>query len=143
MKHIVAALNTGTLSLEELNTQIPYSDFVGLHIKRDAKGLLTVLEAREDNIGNEIIGAIHGGVVGGLLEHAASFHLLEELDGLQRIPRIVNLSIDYLRPALNKDTFARGIVIKQGKRVANVRVSAWQEDENRPVAAAHAHFLIA
>jgi acyl-coenzyme A thioesterase PaaI-like protein len=58
------------------------------------------------------------------------------------VPKIVNLSVDYLRPALALDTFARGTVIKQGRRVANVRVEAWQNDPARPVAAAHAHFLL-
>jgi acyl-coenzyme A thioesterase PaaI-like protein len=130
-------------TLNAINEQIPYADFVDIKLYEDEKGLLTVLKANPDNIGNAIIGAIHGGVIGGLLEHAASFHLLAELGEDSDPPRIVNVSIDYLRPALNKDTFVRGVVIKQGKRIANVRVTAWQEDENRPVAAAHAHFLIA
>jgi len=141
MRKIINHLKSGG-ALDELNAMIPYAGFVGFDISEDEKGLLTVLKASPDNIGNEIIGAIHGGVIGALLEHAASFHVLAEIDSM-RTPRIVNVSIDYLRPALNKDTFARGIVIKQGKRVANVRVMAWQDDENRPVAAAHAHFLIA
>jgi acyl-coenzyme A thioesterase PaaI-like protein len=41
------------------------------------------------------------------------------------------------------DTFARGRVIRQGRRVANVRAEAWQESPDKPVAAAHAHFLLA
>lgn len=130
-------------SLGPLNDLIPYADFVGLELLEDELGLLTVLKSNEDNIGNALIGAIHGGVIGGLLEHAASFHLLAELGNQARTPRIVNLSIDYLRPALLMDTFARGTVIKQGRRVANVRVEAWQKDQRKPVAAAHAHFLIA
>lgn len=129
--------------LSELNDAIAYAQFVGLEIGLDDHGLITCLRASPDIIGNEIIGAVHGGVIGGLMEHAASFHLLAQIGQGGKYPRIINVSIDYLRPALNKDTFARGIVIKQGKRVANVRVEAWQEDENRPVAAAHAHFLIA
>ena len=62
--------------------------------------------------------------------------------GLDRLPKIVNISIDYLRPSLLEDMFARGIIIRQGRRVANVRVDAWQSDRARPVAAAHAHFLL-
>ena len=142
MRRLIDEITTNG-TLDELNNMIPYAGFAGFELQKDNQGLLTVLKADPENIGNVIIGAVHGGVIGGLLEHAASFHLLDEIDTLERIPRIVNVSIDYLRPALNKDTFARGLVIKQGRRVANVRVSAWQEDENRPVAAAHAHFLIA
>ncbi len=130
-------------TLSPLNDSIPYAQFVGLQILQDNIGLITLLKADPDNVGNAVIGAIHGGVIGGMLEHAASFHLLSHLGEGARAPKIIDVSIDYLRPALKKDTYARAHIVKQGKRVANIRVSAWQTDENRPVAAAHAHFLIA
>ena len=40
------------------------------------------------------------------------------------------------------DTHARGIVTRHGRRVANVRVEAWQADRATPVATAHAIFLV-
>ena len=84
---------------------------------------------------------IHGGAVGALLEHAALMQRFFELElGLERRPKIVNISIDYLRPCLLEDTFAQGVIIRQGRRVANVRVDAWQSDHERVAAAAHAHF---
>jgi uncharacterized protein (TIGR00369 family) len=124
-----------------INALVPYTRTVGLELQRDAQGLLTVLQFREANIGNFVVRAIHGGVVGALLEHAAVMHLLIETD-IPVVPRIVNVSIDYLRPCRAVDTFARGQVIRQGRTVANVRVTAWQERPERPVAAAHAHFLL-
>ena len=136
-------MNPRLKDLNALNDLIAYAQFVGLDLDVDNKGFVTRLKADPDNIGNALIGAIHGGVVGGLMEHAASFHLLYKLEDLKTTPRIINLTIDYLRPALLKDTYARAEVIKQGRRVANVRIHAWQEDENRAVACAHAHFLIA
>lgn len=125
-----------------INALVPYARAVGLDVFIDDAGLVTVLRFRESNIGNTQIPAIHGGVVGALLEHAAILHLVREI-GVDVVPKIINLSVDYLRPALTLDTFARGTVIKQGRRVANVRVQAWQNDPDRPVAAAHAHFLLA
>lgn len=53
------------------------------------------------------------------------------------VPKIINPLIDYLRPCLAADTFARGSVLKQGKRVI-----AWRVIPERPVAAGHAHFLL-
>jgi acyl-coenzyme A thioesterase PaaI-like protein len=53
------------------------------------------------------------------------------------------LSVDYLRPARLAETSAQGVITRHGRRVANVRVEAWQESPSRPVAAAHAHFLLA
>jgi uncharacterized protein (TIGR00369 family) len=115
---------------------------VGLEVIVDDDDVLTVLRFHDDNIGNYIIRAIHGGVVGALLEHAAIVHLLAETEAAV-VPKIVNLSVDYLRPCMAADTFARGRVIRQGRRVANVRAEAWQESPDKPVAAAHAHFLLA
>ncbi len=128
-------------NIAAINALIPYARTVGLGAYADERGVVTVLRYREINIGNTQIPAIHGGVVGALLEHAAIMHLLAETE-VAVVPKIINLSIDYLRPCLAIDTFARGRVIKQGRRVANVRVEAWQQDPERPVAAAHAHFLL-
>jgi uncharacterized protein (TIGR00369 family) len=125
-----------------INNLIPYARSVGLEVIVDDDDVLTVLRFHDDNIGNYIIRAIHGGVVGALLEHAAIVHLLAETEAAV-VPKIVNLSVDYLRPCMAADTFARGRVIRQGRRVANVRAEAWQESPDKPVAAAHAHFLLA
>jgi acyl-coenzyme A thioesterase PaaI-like protein len=40
------------------------------------------------------------------------------------------------------DSFATGIVTKQGRRVASVRAHAWQKDRDKLFAAATTHFLI-
>lgn len=130
-----------TGNLAGINALVPYAQTIGLELLRDDQGLLTVLRFREHNIGNFVVRTIHGGVVGALLEHAAVMLLLVETD-VAVAPRIVNVSIDYLRPCRPVDTFARGQVIRQGRTVANVRVTAWQEDPGRLVAAAHAHFLL-
>ncbi len=124
-----------------INDLIPYARTVGLEAMTDAGGLLVALRFRESNIGNSQMRFIHGGVVGALMEHAAILHLLAETEAAV-VPKIINLSIDYLRPCLAADTFARGAVLKQGRRVANVRMIAWQDSPERPVAAGHAHFLL-
>ena len=139
LKTIAALKNAGDIL--DINALIPYAQTVGLESFMDEQGLITVLRFRESNIGNYLIRAVHGGVVGALLEHAGIVHLLAETEAAV-VPKIVNLSVDYLRPCLAADTFARGTVIKQGRRVANVRVVAWQDTPDKPVAAAHAHFLL-
>ena len=130
-----------TGDVNAINALVPYARTVGLELIRDAEGLLAVLRFRDSNIGNFVVRAIHGGVVGALLEHAALMHLLVKTD-VAVVPKIVNVSIDYLRPCRAEDTFARGTIIRQGRTVANVRTVAWQEAPARPVAAAHAHFLL-
>lgn len=120
---------------------IPYSKFVGLECMVENDALLTRLRHLESNIGNYQMAVLHGGVVAALLEHAAIFQLFYELD-IKAIPRIINISVDYLRPSRAQDTFASATLVKQGQRIANVRVQAWQGDPSKPVAAAHAHFLL-
>ncbi len=140
LKIITALKEKGQIAA--INDLIPYAQTVGLESYFDEFGLVTVLRRRESNVGNTQIPAVHGGVIGALLEHAAILHLIAETEPAV-LPKIINLSVDYLRPCLVADTYARGLVIKQGRRVANVRVEAWQDNPKRPVAAAHAHFLCA
>jgi acyl-coenzyme A thioesterase PaaI-like protein len=58
------------------------------------------------------------------------------------LPKTITITVDYLRSGHAVDTYARGVVTRQGRRVANVHVEAWQDDRARPIATAHAHFLI-
>jgi acyl-coenzyme A thioesterase PaaI-like protein len=89
-----------------------------------------------------VISALHGGTVGALLESAAILKLLWE-GSAGAVPKTINITLDYLRSArATEDTFARAIITKHGRRVANVQVRAWQRDEAKPIAAAHAHFLL-
>lgn len=126
-----------------LDRDLPYAGFIHLDVEVEDGRALTILRKDAGNVGNPVMPMIHGGAVGALLEHAALMQLFFELGlGLDRRPKIVNISIDYLRPCLLEDTFARGVIIRQGRRVANVRVDAWQSDPGKLVAAAHAHFLL-
>lgn len=129
--------------VQALSRALPYPGFIHMDVEIENGSPLTILRKDAGNIGNPLVPMIHGGAVGALLEHAAVVQLFHELGlGLEHPPRIVNISIDYLRPCLLEDTFARGFIIRQGRRVANVRVEAWQSDPDRLVAAAHAHFLL-
>ena len=126
-----------------LSRALPYAGFIHLDVEIENGRPLTILRGDPDNVGNPFVPMIHGGAVGALLEHAALMQVFHELElDLELPPRIINISIDYLRPCLLEDTFARGVIIRQGRRVANVRVEAWQSDADRLVAAAHAHFLL-
>lgn len=123
---------------------VPYFRFLGLSVKQgDGEGeLICVLPGDPRLIGNARLPALHGGVVGALLESAAIVQLIWSAE-TDHIPKIIDLQVDYLRSARPVETFARAIVTKHGRRVANVRAEAWQDDPARPVAAAHAHFLLA
>jgi uncharacterized protein (TIGR00369 family) len=120
---------------------IPYFRFLGLELRPSEGGVLCVLPANPKLIGNPLLPAIHGGVVGALLEAAGITQLIWQSE-TARVPKTINITVDYLRSARPVDTFAQASVTREGRRVANVRVEAWQEDRSKPVAAAHAHFLL-
>lgn len=122
---------------------VPYFRFLGLSVKagETADELVCILPADPKLIGNARLPALHGGVVGALLESAAIVQLIWSAEA-ERIPKIIDLQVDYLRSARPVETFARAVITKHGRRVANVRAEAWQDDPTKPVAAAHAHFLL-
>jgi acyl-coenzyme A thioesterase PaaI-like protein len=103
--------------------------------------LTTILRFNSKLIGNPVLPALHGGVVGAFLEITAVIQLMLEAE-TEELPKPVDIGIDYLRSGRPTDTYARAIVTKHGRRVCNVRAEAWQEEHTRPIAALHGHFLI-
>jgi acyl-coenzyme A thioesterase PaaI-like protein len=120
---------------------VPYSRFLGLSARIEGDELITTMKYSPDLIGNPALPALHGGTLGALLESAAIFELLWRAETIV-LPKTITLTVDYLRSGAAVDTHARSIVTRHGRRVANVRVEAWQTDRTTPVATAHAIFLV-
>jgi len=139
---IVAAKRNGDPSL--VLQAIPYLVFLGVQVRPDpeGEGIVSILPPADRLIGNPRLPALHGGVVGAFLESAALMQLLWAAETVPRLPKVITLTIDYLRPAGPVETIARAEVTRQGRRIATVRTIAWQADPSRPVAAANAHFLL-
>lgn len=144
-------------SLHALLESTPYTKMLGIGILEEpaARGVAAsapalaegasapvfILRFSEDIIGNVRLPAIHGGVIGAFLETTALATLIWASDS-EFLPKTIDISIEYLRSGKPRDTLAQATITKHGRRVANVRVVAWQEDPSRPIAAAHGHFLI-
>ena len=127
MKHVLAA--------------IPYAGFLGVEVDRTNGALECVLPFRHEIVGNVMLPAIHGGVIGAFLELTAILRLIDE-SGTDKVPKPINFAIDYLRSAGPTTTRARADIFKLGRRVAVVHVVAWQDDPTRPVAAGNGKFLL-
>ena len=126
---------------QSLLDMIPYAAFIGAQAKVDDQRLLYWLDKRASNIGNPSLPAIHGGVIGGFLELAAAIEIIYSLD-VAEVPKVVDFSLDYLRPGRYKTIYASCKVMRQGKKLVNVSAKAWQDDEQTPIATARCHFLI-
>ncbi|MBZ0332831.1 hypothetical protein MARI_08250 [Marinobacter sp. JH2] len=120
---------------------VPYAKWIGLECDRFGDDLIFRLPVKEENLGNPILPAIHGGVIGGFMEMSAAIYLMMSQDTL-RMPRIIDFSLDYLRAGLNQETYAECHLTRQGNRVANVMITAWQKSRSQPIATARAHFLL-
>lgn len=87
----------------------------------------------------------HGGATSGLLENAGYAALRAELAREGRYQRLkpINVTVQFLSAAKNQPTYARGRVLRLGRRNANIEVEAWQGDRSRPVATAVMNVLMA
>lgn len=123
--------------------RMPYARRIGVSAApaEDGEGLVFRLEPHEDNVGNRLLPALHGGVVAAFMETAATLDLMLAARE-PRLPRVVDVSLDYLRSARVVPTLARCELMREGRRLANVRVHAWQEREDVPVATARLHFVL-
>jgi len=119
----------------------PYAELLGLSVEPGADAPVLVMPFSGDVVGRP--GFLHGGAIGGLLEMAAVGALLQALaaEGGAKV-KPVNLTVDYMRGGREKETRAKGTVTRLGNRVANVSAVVWQDEEDRPIAAARMNFLI-
>jgi acyl-coenzyme A thioesterase PaaI-like protein len=133
------AKETGNVS--PLVEAIPYLRFLGVSVSVSGQELIGKMSYADALIGNANLPALHGGAIGALLESTAIFQALWESETMT-LPKIVTITIDFLRSARPTDTFAKSTITKQGRKVVNVSAEAWQEDASRPIARAHAIFLV-
>lgn len=116
---------------------IPYAEYLGMQRQGD----IFCLPFADKHIGNSFIKALHGGVLAGFMENAALLHCITE-QKQSRIPKPINLHIDYLRSGQAQDCYARCDTTRLGKRVANIAVKVWQLNESKPIAVARSHLLL-
>jgi len=127
--------------MSQLIATIPYALLIGIECLPIGEQYIYRLPPKDDNLGNPTLPAIHGGVLGGFLETAGALHVMMFADTF-KVPKVVDFSIDFLRPGRHRDSFARCDVIRQGRKIANVSITAWQTEEEKPIATARAHFLL-
>lgn len=120
---------------------IPYARFLGIEVDRKGNEITTIMPFKNELVGNINLPALHGGVIGAFLEITAVIQLLCDTS-CERLPKTVDVSIDYLRTGQPQPTYGRAIVSRHGRRVANVRSEIWQEERSRPIAVSHGHFLL-
>jgi len=121
--------------------RIPYAQFLGVRAELRGDELTLVLPYAEHLVGNPLLPALHGGVIGALMELTALTQLAIASKS-DAFPKTIDVGFDYLRSGKPFDTYARARVVKIGRRIANVQAEAWQAERGEPIAAMHGHFLV-
>lgn len=123
---------------------LPYADFLGITVAGERGGAPLLRMPYSDGLIG-FPGRLHGGAVSGLLEIAAIAAIdatLEDCGQARAIFKPITVTIDFMRPGQPADTYACGEVVRVGERIANVAVTAWQDDPSRLIAAARMNLAI-
>ncbi len=119
----------------------PYFETMGFGSERDAEGRLVLTMAfAEDKMGRP--GFLHGGAIAGMLEAVAYATLAEALGEDTARIKPINVTVTYMRGGRDALTQARATIERLGRRIANVRAIAWQDDPDTPIATARMNLLL-
>lgn len=122
----------------------PYARSLGVSLEHWDDGVPVVrVEFSEAVLGRP--GALHGGAISGLLETAGYGVLRAELarTGREAALKPINITVQFLRSGKQRPSFARGRIIKLGRRTANLAVEAYQDDPAKPIATAVINVMLA
>lgn len=135
--------STDSLARKAFAGAIPHNLDIGIEPleAQDGHGLIRLpYDARL--VGDPETGVIHGGVVTTLIDTVCGLAVITALDKPQPIATL-DLRIDYLKPAEpGQDLLARAHAYKVTRQVVFVRATAYQFDEQRPIANAVGTFML-
>ncbi|WP_176594340.1 PaaI family thioesterase [Sphingobium sp. EM0848] len=115
----------------------PYAQMLGIRTLDTGTLMMPVSSDLEGRTG-----FLYGGVIASLLELACLEAVSLELGGIDRRPRPVNISFDFLRGGEMADSFAQARIVRIGKRIVNASALCWQRDRDKPIASARMHLML-
>ena len=106
---------------------VPYARLIGLELGEIGPGAATIhLEVRDDLRQNQ--GVIHGGAVASLIDTAAAFAVLTQIETNERVST-TDLTIHYLRPANSGRLTASARIVRAGRRLIVVSVEVTNDQD--------------
>ena len=106
---------------------VPYARLIGLELGEISPGAATIhLEVRDDLRQNQ--GVIHGGAVASLIDTAAAFAVLTQIETNERVST-TDLTIHYLRPANSGRLTASASIVRGGRRLIVVSVEVTNDQD--------------
>ena len=136
--------NTIFASGEHMARNVPHSAALGLEIGApvDGRGVMRV-PWRADLVGDPNTGAMAGGVITALLDHACGYGVRFGIPDMNFPIATLDLRIDYMR-ASKKGVAVTAVAhcYKVTRSIAFVRAHAYDDDPDDPIATAQASFIL-
>ena len=106
---------------------IPFNEALGIRVVELREGHVKLrVPYRPELLGDTRRPALHGGVISSLVDVCGGFAVWTCCRLEDRIATI-DLGVDYLRPALDRDLMAEATVRLLGNRVGNAHVVLWSD----------------
>ena len=106
---------------------VPYARLLGLELGEVSSGAVSLhLDVRDELRQNQ--GVVHGGAVASLIDTAAAFAVLTQLDFGERVTT-TDLTIHYLRPASSGRLTAQARIVRGGRRLFVLSVEVTNDQQ--------------
>src|SRR5258708_21925521 len=113
--------------MHEAFAAVPYAKFLGLELGEMKPGEASLhLEVRDELKQNQ--GVVHGGAVASLIDTAAAFAVLTQLEINERVST-TDLTIHYLRPANSGRLTALARIVRGGRRLFVLSVEVTNDQQ--------------
>jgi uncharacterized protein (TIGR00369 family) len=113
--------------IERAIESVPYAQLLGIQLEKVASGEATLTLAIRPEL-SQNHGVVHGGAIASLIDTATAFAILTLLDSEERVTT-VDLTINYLRPAVTGRLLATARVLRHGRRLIAVSAEVVDSSE--------------
>lgn len=121
--------------------RVPFFRFLDFSVlELEESHVLATMPFADRLIGNPVMERYHGGIIASFMEALAAISVWNGVSTAP--PKPINLTVDYLRPAVRGALTAKALVTRKGRRMASVRTVSWQTEESQLVAEGVYHFLL-
>ena len=132
------------MNLQTVNanvSRVPFFRFLNFEVQSlDNLHAAAEMTFESRHIGNPVMEHYHGGIIASFMEAIAAIAVRPDFEEAPAKP--INLTVDYLRPAVKGPLYTHANVTRKGKRIASVSVISWQTAREKPIAEGLYHFLL-
>ncbi len=121
---------------------MPANKIFGLVIEGFKEGYAKIhVPFKEEFIGDFIQKRWHGGILASIADTTGGIVCASVMDSPKDRFNTIDMRVDYLHGAIEKDLTAEGRMIKHGKRIIKVDISLFQEKDD-PIAVARISYSV-